>query len=141
MILEFDLNGLPKPGRELDAAVWGMLGYEVEEKQVWSIESLEWEQCLCYCAEDGAWRIVPAISTTTAFFQVMEAMEIRLKPGDGWHMMDYWDRHQDTGSWHPRTRASYVKDGKWAQAAVLGEGKTLEERHAHAVCAAVVALK
>ena len=123
--MQLNDNGLPLPGRELDAAVWGLLGYEVtqlgcagDECGGWFVFPTSSVKQPCYQRECGLWAAVPEISTTRAFFQVMEAIpNCRLDGRIEWQ----YDR-------------LFVKLTTWGPSIGVPWLKTIEETLAHAVC-------
>lgn len=137
MILPLSNTGPPEPGRELDAWVWANLGHEVEWVDAYYCP---WEyswyiyrgqnppskvKSQPFYMGDSGRTIVPFVSTTSAFFQVVEAM-IQGEPTC--YFVVY---AADDGS----TVFLHHPDGTFHQH--VNYGKSLEEAMAYAVCACV----
>ena len=151
-------NGLPLPGRELDATVWGILGYEVTwwwsyqgHDGTWhrpegpysadtQTESLpKWVQTDIrsgritgepWYNKHGRVNVVPAVSTTHAFFQVMEGM--RKHDRQFRHSLYANDNAVDILVWDK----NFLETRKlWNVEVEIADYPSREHAYAHAVCA------
>ncbi len=146
--MQLDSNGLPKPGRDLDATVWEVLGHRTEwwwsyhtpdhgwiQQSQGDVEDMEsWlqrevragritRQPWYWSDPEARWRIVPEVSTTHAFFQVMDAV------GGMWSI-DEQDK-QLVLSWQERRYGEY----RSVRLPSVCHYPDREHAYAHAVCA------
>jgi hypothetical protein len=132
--LQLNANGLPPPGRELDAWICvTILGWErqnfpnCDNKFLLVSPHWDWnEPCDNWEIHFDEWALVPEVSTTHAFFQVMEAMSER---GYEW-------RFTDNLSWLlTEMDRSYGDKGERVELPISHYPDRLHA-YAHAVCAA-----
>lgn len=130
-------QGLPLPGRDLDEAIAKLLGYEVVEYHA-DATSFPYvrsndvsDSRLCTEKQSTSW----AVSTTHAFFQVMEAMELSDRDGDYLTITECWEAHDgEKQGWRVkvllRQHYHFISTGVW-----LDDYPDREHAWAHAVCA------
>ena len=134
-------DGLPLPGRELDADVWEMLGHEVYRNRDAFLDA-GCPHGIYFnidCIYPAYWSSkymnsvpVPEVSTTSAFFQVMEAMQ-------GFGFFEFFQHDRFIVDWHRdpdkpfdciRIAIPYLdtleQTFAWGLCAVVWKGKTNE---------------
>ena len=150
--MKLDDHGLPLPGRELDAAVWEMLPahYPVQKRLTGIVDgkpSTDLSSVYYVTAEDeiasgrarwdwwyqdkvdwNKWYIVPKVSTTHAFFQVVEAMEAETYAE--WEFYD-WGKGLNVILFPEGTGG----EGSHFVQLVFADYPDREHAYAHAVCA------